>query len=322
MVKEILNRSHEDVNIFRRLWLLGAKALRDIQAYKRDTEVAELAGEKLLAIIDADAPLDQRVEAGEILGVLGDPRIKEYPMVKVAAGEFSMGGEKYGDEQPIHRVYLDEFMMGKYPVTNEEFKVFVDDGGYNSEEYWTTEGWKWKEKEKISVPVYWYDGKWNRPNFPVVGVSWYEASAYASWLSKKTGEQYKLPTEAQWEKAARGTDGREYPWGNEFDKNLCNSEECGLNRTSPVGIFPNGKSPYGCMDMAGNVYEWCSDWFDEDYYKKSPKKNPRGPEDGSLRVRRGGRWGFDAPYCRAAYRGCGGPANRAGGVGFRLLRSL
>ena len=324
MVKEILSGTHQDAKVLHRLWMLGAKALRDIQAYKRDTEVADLAGGKLLAIIEADAPLDERFEAGEILGILGDPRIKEYPMVKVEAGEFTMGSDKgyYDDEKPIHRVYLDEFMMGKYPVTNEEFKVFVDEGGYTNKEYWTKEGWKWKEKERISGPRYWHEGKWNRPNFPVVGASWYEAAAYADWLSKKTGNDYRLPSEAQWEKAARGADGREYPWGDNFDETKCNSSECKLGRTSPVGIFPTDKSPYGCLDMAGNVLEWCSDWFDEDYYKKSPKKNPQGPKSGSGRVLRGGGWGGGASGCRAAYRSCGGPGGRYGGVGFRLLRSF
>jgi formylglycine-generating enzyme required for sulfatase activity/energy-coupling factor transporter ATP-binding protein EcfA2 len=322
MVKEILSGTHQDVQNRYRLWLLGAKALRDIQSYKRDTEVAGLAGEKLLTIIEADAPLDERVEAGEILGILGDPRIKEYPMVKVEAGEFTMGGEKYGDEKPIHRVYLNEFMMGKYPVTNEEFKVFVDEGGYTNKEYWTKEGWEWKGKEKISGPRFWHEGKWNRPNFPVVGVCWYEAAAYANWLSKKTGKDYRLPTEAEWEKAARGTDGREYPWGKEFDKDNCNSSECGLRRTSPVGIFTTGESPYGCLDMAGNVLEWCFDWFGSDYYKKSPEKNPKGPSNGSVRVLRGGYWGGDAPDCRAAYRDYVEPAGRDNDVGFRLLRSL
>jgi formylglycine-generating enzyme required for sulfatase activity/calcineurin-like phosphoesterase family protein/energy-coupling factor transporter ATP-binding protein EcfA2 len=324
MVKEILSGSLQDAQVCYRLWLLGARALRDIQAYKRDTEVAGLAGEKLIHIIASNASLDERFEAGEILGILGDPRIKEYPMVKVGAGEFTMGSDKgyYDDEEPIHRVYLDEFMMGKYPVTNEEFKAFVDDGGYNNEEYWTKEGWKWKKEVKISEPGYWHEGKWNRPNFPVVGVSWYEAAAYADWLSKKTGKDYRLPTEAQWEKAARGTDAREYPWGDNFDETKCNSRECKLGRTSPVGIFFTDKSTYGCLDMAGNVLEWCSDWFDEDYYKKSPAKNPTGPSNGSDRVLRGGGWGVVAPICRAASRFYVEPAYRGNDVGFRLLRSF
>ena len=124
----------------------------------------------------------------------------------------------------------------------------------------------------------------------VVGVSWYEAMAYAKWLSQKNKENYSLPTEAQWEKAARGPDGFTYPWGNEFGKNMCNSSECGLGRTSPVGIFHGDESPYGCMDMVGNVWEWCTDWFSGEYYKKSPVENPQGPSVGSSRVFRGGSW--------------------------------
>ena len=172
------------------------------------------------------------------------------------------------------------------------------------------------------MPEYWHEEKWNRPNFPVVGVNWYEAAAYASWLSEKTGKNYRLPTEAEWEKAARGTDGREYPWGNEFDKNNCNSKECGLGRTSPVGIFIKGESPFGCLDMAGNVYEWCFDWFDGGYYKKSPKKNPQGPKTGSGRVLRGGCWFGVSSLCRASSRYRLNPVNRARLVGFRLVRPL
>jgi formylglycine-generating enzyme required for sulfatase activity/predicted MPP superfamily phosphohydrolase/energy-coupling factor transporter ATP-binding protein EcfA2 len=305
-----------------RLQLLACKALRDFQPSKREDTAVNLAREKLCSIVHFGASLKERFEAGDILGALGDARIKSSPMVKIEAGEFTRGANKYDWEKPIRQIYLDEFMIGKYPVTNEEFKVFVDEGGYGNKEYWSTEGWKWKEEEKILVPEYWYEGKWNRPNFPVVGVSWYEASAYANWLSQKTGKDYRLPTEAEWEKAARGSAGREYPWGNKFNKDNCNSSECGLDRTSPVGIFTKGESPYGCLDMAGNVLEWCYDWFEKDYYKNSPKKNPRGPGHGSRRVLRGGDWGGGAPDCRAAYRVFVGPAIRAYVVGFRLLRSF
>jgi formylglycine-generating enzyme required for sulfatase activity len=295
----------------------------DLNQRKTQKEYSGILLEKFLKMIYGDAPLEDRVEAGENLGILGDPRIEEYQMVKVEAGEFIMGSDKSDpDARPIHRVDLDEFMMGKYPVTNEEFKVFVDEGGYSNEKYWTKQGWEWKDKEKISEPGYWHEEKWNLPNFPVVGVSWYEAAAYAGWLSEKTGKPYRLPTEAEWEKAARGIDGREYPWGKEFDKNKCNSIECGLGRTSPVGIFPKGEGPYGCLDMAGNVYEWCSDWFDEDYYKKSPKKNPWGPEAGSVRVLRGGCRFDGASACRSACRGGDAPGGRGNDVGFRLVRAL
>jgi formylglycine-generating enzyme required for sulfatase activity len=266
--------------------------------------------------------LEIRFEAGEILGALGDPRIENYPMVHVEAGEFTMGSDELEREQPIHRVYLDEFMIGKYPVTNEEFKSFIENNGYQNEEFWPHEGWQWRERENISEPRYWHDRKWNGLNFPVVGVSWYEAASYANWLSKVTGKPYRLPTEAEWEKAARGTDGRKYPWGNEFDKNSCNSGESELNRTSPVGIFPKGKSPYGCFDMIGNVWEWCADWYDVKYYPKSPGMNPQGPSSGSLRMSRGGSWFDVAQFCSCAVRHSVLPAVHSDNLGFRLARSF
>ena len=156
----------------------------------------------------------------------------------------------------------------------------------------------------------------------MVGISWFEAEAYANWLSERTGHQYRLPTEAEWEKAARGTGSLNYPWGEDFDKNLCNSFNPRLHRTSPVGIFPKGKSPYGCFDMAGNVREWCSDWYDGDYYVNSPDRNPKGPSGGADRVNRGGCWASTAGYCRSAIRARGDPGSRNCNLGFRLLREL
>ncbi|UCH96670.1 MAG: SUMF1/EgtB/PvdO family nonheme iron enzyme [Candidatus Aminicenantes bacterium] len=306
-----------------RLQLLGARALRDFQHSKREQSVVSTAVKKLITLMDSNASLEERFEAGEILGVLGDTRIQPPPMVSVEAGEFTMGSDEWEREQPIHRVYLDAFMIGKYPVTNEEFKAFITGNGYKNEALWTHEGWQWREEENIVEPLYCHDRKWNGPNFPVVGISWYEADAYAKWLSQTTGYKFALPSEAQWEKAARGSKGLVYPWGNKFDKNLCNSDEAGLRRTSPVGTFPAGASPYGCMDMAGNVWEWCADWYGEDYYKKSPAKNPQGPSAGSGRVIRGGGWDLGGWRCRAAcrfdwYR----PAGRDGALGFRLVRAL
>jgi formylglycine-generating enzyme required for sulfatase activity/predicted MPP superfamily phosphohydrolase len=307
-----------------RLQLLGCKVLRDFQPSRRKETVILKVKEKLTKLINSNAPLEQRFEAGDILGTLGDPRIDilSPPMVHIEAGEFIRGSNEADYEKPIQQVYLDAFMVAKYTVTNREFKEFVRDGGYNNKDYWTPEGWQWQKDGEIIEPEYWHDRKWNGPNFPVVGVSWYEAAAYAGWLSQKTGEKYILPTEAQWEKAARGTKGLIYPWGNEFDKNLCNYDECGLGRTSPVGIFPGGESPYGCVDMAGNVWEWCGDWYDSYYSKSCPKENPQGPSTGSRRVLRGGGWGHDAWGCRAASRGCRRPAARGAGIGFRLARSF
>jgi formylglycine-generating enzyme required for sulfatase activity len=305
-----------------RLQLLGCKALRDFQASKREETAVKSVKETLVKLIGSKAPLEERFEAGDILGTLGDPRIDilSPPMVHVPAGEFTRGSDEHESEQPIRQVYLDEFMMGKYPVTNREFKEFIRDGGYNNKDHWTQGGWEWRDKKNISEPGLWHDRKWNGPNFPVVGVGWYEAAAYAKWLSQKTGKNYALPSEARWEKAARGGKGLIYPWGNEFDKNLCNSDECGLNRTSPAGIFAGGESPYGCVDMAGNVWEWCNDWYGR--YGDEYQKNPTGPGSGTSRVMRGGSWNYYAGYLRCSFRDYGRPSIRSLIAGFRLCQDI
>jgi formylglycine-generating enzyme required for sulfatase activity len=325
VVEDILNTKQEDEKIKRRLWLLGSKALRDFQPSKRDDNVVALARGKLYELIESDARLEERFEAGEIVGILGDSRIRADNMVLVKSGKFMRGSSEddtdaYDDEIPKREIYIDDFKIGKYPVTNEEFKVFIDDGGYDREEFWAKEGWQWREENEIIEPEYWHGRKWNAPNFPVVGISWYEAEAYANWLSKRTGNHYRLPTEAEWEKAARGTKGFTYPGGEDFDKNSCNSYESGLLRTSPVGIFPKGKSPYGCFDMAGTVWEWCSDRYNNKYYANSPDKNPKGPSDGAGRVLRGGGWSNHARRCRSASRFLSVPRSRGNVLGFRLLQ--
>jgi formylglycine-generating enzyme required for sulfatase activity len=266
--------------------------------------------------------LADRFDAGEVLGVLGDIRIKSISdnMVSVKGGEFVRGSNDIDNEKPVRTIYLEDFLIGKYPVTNGEYKEFVDDGGYKKKEYWTEDGWEWKEEDKVTEPAFWHDRQWNGANFPVVGVSWYEAVAYTKWLSQIRGSTYRLPTEAEWEKAARGTDGRDYPWGNKFDKNKCNCLEMELGRTNPVGIFLEGQSPYGCFDMAGNVWEWCSDWYEKKYYEKSPDKNPIGPKDGVYRVLRGGSWFFSGRDVRSAIRGRFVPFDRGDYAGFRLAR--
>jgi len=184
----------------KRFYILAAKALRDIQAYKRDSEALTMVRDNLMEIIESGALLEERFEAGDILGSLGDPRIRSDNMIKVAAGEFIRGSESkeaYDREKPVRRIYLDEYKIGKYPVTNEEYRKFVEDGGYQDEDFWTPEGWQWVKKKKIIEPDLWHDRKWNGPNFPVVGVSWYEAYAYTEWLSKKAGKPYRLSGKRQ-----------------------------------------------------------------------------------------------------------------------------
>jgi formylglycine-generating enzyme required for sulfatase activity/predicted MPP superfamily phosphohydrolase/energy-coupling factor transporter ATP-binding protein EcfA2 len=325
IIKTILTKKAREVKKEkerRRLQFLGARALCDFHASKRDDKVVSLARGQLLQLMESDAALAERFQAGKLAGRLGDTRLDDDNMVMVPAGEFIRGSKDDENSSPVKHIYLDAFFIGKYPVTNQEFKQFVAAKGYDKEESWTPQGWQWRCEENIIEPRYWHDRKWNGPNFPVVGISWYEAVAYANWLSKVTKKDYRLPTEAEWEKAARGTDGNIYPWGNKFDKSLCNSWESGLQQTSPVGIFPKGKSPYSCFDMAGNVWEWCADWYDEEYYKKSPAKNPKGPTDGSWRVDRGGGWILDAQYCASAFRNACHPGSRDGSLGVRLARSL
>jgi len=188
--------------------------------------------------------------------------VDEAEMVYVPAGEFLMGSEEGdSDESPVHTVYLDAYWIYKYEVTNEQYRSCIEAGKCegNLENY-------------------------PKNNYPAVYIGWTDAKRYCAW----TGGQ--LPTEAEWEKAALGTDGRTYPWG-QVSPNciLANFSGCS-NQALPVGSFPRGASPYGALDMAGNVWEWVADWYDEDYYQISPVDNPQGPESGEDRVLRGGSW--------------------------------
>jgi formylglycine-generating enzyme required for sulfatase activity len=217
-------------------------------------------------------------------------------MVLVSKGTFL-----YGEDRIKENITYD-FWIDIDPVTNAQFKDFILADGYDSQTYWSEEEWAWKQDTQINRPKYWTDAKWNQADYPVVGVSYYEAEAYANWAGKR------LPTEQEWEKAARGTDGRMYPWGEEFDPNKCACSVKGKReRTTPIGTFPEGQSPSGCQDMAGNVWEWCASWHDQ-------KKDRR--------VLRGGSWGSLNPeYFRCAYRGSDYlPWNRSLSIGFRCAQ--
>lgn len=235
-------------------------------------------------------------------------------LILISAGEFLMGsprGKGNNDEHPQHKVYLDAYYIGKYEVTNEKFAKFVQGSGYQAQG-------SWRDYFKSGTA-----------DHPVVSVSWNDAVAYCRWAN------LRLPTEAEWEKAARGTDGRQYPWGNNWDKGRCNWDEgpqlSGMasmyqgRGTLSVGSFPSGASPYGCMDMAGNVWEWCADWYGEKYYSQSTNSDPQGPSSGQYRILRGGSWGFANPAdLRCAARNFIAPVYWADNPlnGFRVARSL
>ena len=233
----------------------------------------------------------------------------------------------YEDELSKHRVWLEAFSMDATEVTNREYRQFIDAGGYTQQKFWSPEGWQFLQKDKLTAPGFWTDTRFNQPEQPVVGVSWYEADAYCRWAGKQ------LPAEAQWEKAARGTDRRQYPWGNAPVSgtlaNYCDVQcdqawkdtrgKDGYPYTAPVGSYPSGKSPYGIEDLAGNVWEWVQDWYAADYYRRSPERNPVNDTPAESRVLRGGGWHNPPAYVRAAVRHRYAPDNRSSGLGFRCV---
>lgn len=306
----------------------------------------------------------------------------------VPAGEFEMGDnfdEGFPDERPVHKVYLSAYYIEKYEVTNEEYKKFMDDGGYENPSFWNAGGFG----EYGTQPLYWdnntdadprnsqrgstfYQGRHvhgggvpGHEDFPVNGVSWYEAMAYCSWLSSKTGQRYRLPTEAEWEKAARGSyehnrdnpalgHQRRYPWGDDLDNsygNFWNSGDPYDNGTTPVGYYDGSKrgsyqtknnaSPYGAYDMAGNMFEWCLDFYVRsdnylthsavDYqerYDLGTVNDPKGPSSGEWHCLRSSDWHHNAvsekdKYYnnpRSAFRNYEPPHMRGANFGFRCVR--
>jgi len=230
------------------------------------------------------------------------PQHLERSMVLVPAGEFLMGSwTGDADERPMRRVYLDAYFFDKDQLTVGEYAKFLDATSH-------------------SVPSDWnIMSRAMHKNRPIVNVDWADAAAYCKWAGKRQ------PTEAEWEKAARGTDGRTYPWGDEpptkfhgnMNKELWNNH-MGL---TPVGMFEAGKSPFGINDMAGNVWEWVSDWYDDDYYSTAPSRNPTGPATGMSKVVRGGSWGSGPEGLRSAERETHVPSFQGYGTGFRCAKT-
>ena len=219
-------------------------------------------------------------------------------MLLVPAGEFLMG-----EGEDIHSVYVAEFALARYPVTYAAYQSFIAVTGY-------------------SPPCDWPGGHFidMLHDHPVVNVAWYDALAYCRWLSAETDRPFRLPTEAEWEKAARGTSARTYPWGDEFDKTRCNTWEAGMGRTTPVNAYPSGAGPYGVMDMTGNVWEWCSSLHAEYPYRADDGREDLAAE--GWRALRGGSW-LDYEWgARAARRLSGQPDYMSRNTGFRVAQNV
>ena len=269
-------------------------------------------------------------------------------MVFIPAGEFLMGsskGEGAYDEHPKHKVYLDAYYIDKYEVTNAQFMEFIRATGYitDAERRGRGEVWNPKENSPYLRLHSWADVNWRCPHVwrtsdnrehpkvwenynimekmdcPVIQVSWNDAQAYAKWEGKR------LPTEAEWEKAARGNDGRKWPWGNDFGADIqgVTLHACITgDEPQPVDSFPTGVSPYGVYNMAGNVQEWVADFYGEDYYAYSPKSNPKGPEEGKFRILKGGSWRHQKSHLvLSARRDYQEPNYCSNFVGFRCVWS-
>ena len=227
-------------------------------------------------------------------------------LIHIPAGEFLMGSDPFKDtmadidEQPQQHIYVPEFYIGKFPITNEQYAVFIKATGHR-------------------VPGHWEDGEIpaGKENHPVVCVSWHDAVAFCQWLSEATGQLFRLPTEAEWEKAARGPDGRIYPWGNEWDKTKLNSDAGGSRDTTPVGSYsPGGDSPYGVADMAGNVWEWTHGLCRPYPYLADDGREE--PQARGSRAVRGGSWFISQWYARVSYRFIAPPNYFSSLYGFRV----
>jgi sulfatase modifying factor 1 len=277
----------------------------------------------------------------ETVGLIPAHAIISDNMAHVPAGEFLMGSPEgldgFEDERPQRRVYVSAFLIDRLEVTNADYTAFVQDTGHRVPMNANSAATLWENGAPLP----------GSDDHPVINVSWDDAMAYCHWRSKR------LPTEAEWEKAARGANARRYPWGEQWDHTLANSASYWAGRTIefqsgedwnafwlkgdgsrisrerglkgevltlPVGSFRTAASPYGLLDMAGNVSEWVYDWYDPYYYKHGPLTDPQGPERGAVKVQRGGSWLKPALSLRTSDRDYGNPNNRPSGAGFRCAR--
>ena len=333
--------------------LLGA-LVRDLEPYgyhPRDPRYARVL-DAAMAVFDRSQakqiPITDRIAAADALAWAGDPRLgwlHPQRWVALPGGQFAMGAQQddrkdlnydqkaYSNEAPVHPVEISPFSIARFPVTVAEYTDFIEEGGYQQQQWWAAGGYGDNQQPKVWEPQQEY------PSRPVTGVCWHEAAAYCAWLNARMGRPHgargeipcteaqviRLPTEAEWEYTARGTDGRRYPWGDKTpDRERTNFGETNIDAPSPVGVFPEGCTPDGVLDMAGNVGEWCQDRYDGGYYQRCREQgvaiDPTGGADAAVpRAMRGGAFGVYAKVLRATGRGRDRPEFRYQNFGFRCV---
>jgi formylglycine-generating enzyme len=230
-------------------------------------------------------------------------QFRDPEMVLIPEGWFVMGSASGQDcERPVHRVWIDAFELAATQVTNAEYALFL-------------------QATTLSPPPFWKDPNFNHPQQPVTGVSWFEADAYCRWLAEQTGRGYRLPGEAEWERAARGDlEQKDFPWGDESPQSL--PDYATRWQTGPEAVARYAPSAYGLYNMCDNVHEWCSDWYDPNYYAVSPVHNPRGPDQGKRKASRGGSWRHHVKVARCSARSSIPPEFQYADYGFRVAREI
>jgi len=306
----------------------GGQAPESATLQRVQTRLVEIATSR-------EHPLEERNAAGNALNDVGDPRpgvglttegLPDIVWCPIPAGPFLMGNTKatddmaFNNEAPQHKIAVDAFWIGKYPITNAQYTTFVEDGGYTEHwrHCWTEVGWQWRSSNERTGPRT-FGGMFNLANHPVVGVTWYEAHAFCQWLSARSNRAVALPTEAQWEKAARGLDGRRYPSGLELTSDYAHYNETYIGANSSVGIFPKGASPFDVLDMAGNVWEWTSSEYRDYPYDANDGREER--EGDARRTLRGGSWILSVVIVRCASRFWSYPDFDHDSYGFRVVLS-
>lgn len=293
-----------------------------IRTLKTGLHISDAQAESLQTLVDAglghvNHVLQPHLQALQPMLPMGSLHPLSVGMVWVPEGIYPIGDDLHTAERPAHSLKNEGFLIGVFPVTNAEFAQFMAEGGYQQEIYWLPEGWRLIQAKSINAPAFWntpgHSSGEDYPDYPVVGISWYEANAFATWAGKR------LPTETEWEMACRGVEGLIWPWGNDWEAGWANTAEAGILNLAPVGWHPKSKSIHGCHDLIGQCYEWTSSLYLPYPYHREQAEDRFRTEPRSLR---GCAWSARGPYfTRASYRFFQPPEHRHSDIGFRIVQN-